>query len=133
MDFWSKYAYFYDVSEKLNGKVYKEMTELTKMLTPDGASVIDCASGTGELAIAAASRAEKVLCTDNSEDMLKAAKKKAEKRGALNVEFARRNIFALEEPDESFDVVIAGNILHLLGAPEKAIHELFRVAKHAPG
>lgn len=129
MDFWSTFAGIYDIAEKINGKVYKEMVELTAELTPYNAKVIDCASGTGELALAAAVKAESVLCTDNSEKMLKTAERKCRSRGAVNIEFSRRNIFHLEEPNESFDIVIAGNVLHLLNDPEKAVRELYRIAK----
>lgn len=129
MDFWSTFARFYDVAESLNGRVYEEMTAITERLVPKGAAVLDCAAGTGALSLAAAKNAESVLCTDCSEEMLSAARKKAEKAGAENIEFARSNIFHIESADESFDAVIAGNILHLLICPENAVRELWRVTK----
>lgn len=129
MDFWDKTAKFYDFAEKLNGKAYREMCELTTKLTPRGANVLDCAAGTGELSLAAAKKADSVLCTDNSEKMLEVARKKAEKEGAFHIGFERRNIFHLDDPDETYDVVIAGNVLHLLDNPEDAVKELYRVTK----
>ena len=130
MDFWDKFAKYYDVAEKLNGKVYREMCELTIKLTPFHSSVLECAGGTGELSISAAAKADEVLCTDNSASMLDIARQKAEKRGVNNITFARENIFHLNAPDESYDVVIAGNVLHLLKCPENAVKELWRVTKH---
>nr|WP_279285702.1 methyltransferase domain-containing protein [Colidextribacter sp. OB.20] len=100
-------------------------------LVPKGARVLDCAAGTGEFSLAAAERAETVLCTDQSLPMLDRARKKAKKRGLTNITFARRDITALPDPDGSFDAVIAANVLHLLPQPEKAVEELWRVA--APG
>ena len=47
------------------------------------------------------------------------------------MDFARRDITALPDPDGSFDAVIAANVLHLLRSPEIAVRELWRVA--APG
>lgn len=129
MDFWDKTARFYDLAEKLNGKVYREMCELTAKLTPRGAKVLDCAAGTGEHSIAAAKKADSVLCTDNSEKMLEVARKKAEKEGAFHIGFERRNIYHLDDPDETYDIVIAGNVLHLLDRPEDAVRELYRVTK----
>lgn len=129
MDFWNTFAGFYDVAEALNGGVYREMTELTARLVPHGADVLDCAAGTGELSLTAARRAGKVICTDNSEEMLKIARKKAKKRQLVNIEFERANIFHLDYADGEFDIVIAGNILHLLKNPENAVRELSRVAK----
>lgn len=129
MDFWSKFARFYDVAERLNGKVYREMCEITTRLTPFGARVLDCAAGTGELSIASARKAGSVLCTDYSDKMLDVVRKKAANGFWDNISFERRNIFFLDDPDETYDVVIAGNVLHLLNNPENAVKELFRVTK----
>lgn len=130
MDFWDKFARYYDVAEKLNGEVYRRMRDITVKLTPFHSKVLECAAGTGELSLAAATKAESVLCTDNSVKMLETARQKSEKRGVTNMEFARANIFHLDAADETYDVVIAGNILHLLQNPENAVRELYRVTKH---
>lgn len=129
MDFWDKVAGIYDYAEKLNSKVYDELTETTARLIPRGANVLDCAAGTGALSIAAAKRANSVLCTDMSDKMLNVAKKKAKKLHLNNISFGKRNVFALPDEDETYDVVIAGNVLHLLDNPENAVRELFRVVK----
>ncbi len=129
VDFWSTFAKFYDVAEALNGDVYREMLSLTRQMIPRGAAVLDCAAGTGALTIAAADRAGSVLCTDTSEEMLSVARKKSKRRRLDNVSFERRNIFHLEDADNTFDVVIAGNVLHLLIEPENAVREMCRVAK----
>lgn len=129
MDFWSTFARFYDVAEAPNGEVYREMTRQTRLLIPRGAKVLDCAAGTGALSIAAADRAESVLCTDTSGEMLSVARRKANRRRLFNITFERRNIFHLEDADNTYDVVIAGNVLHLLVEPENAVREMCRVAK----
>lgn len=129
MSFWDKIARFYDISQKFNSKSYREMTNEIRELVPFGAQVLDCAAGTGLLTEAAAEKAEKVLCTDLSMPMLEQARKKCRKKNINNVSFAERDITALSDLDESYDVVIAGNVLHLLDDPEKAVHELFRVTR----
>ena len=129
MDFWDKVANVYDLAEMLNGKAYREMCELTAKLTPRGAKVLECAGGTGELSFAAAAKAESVLCTDNSEQMLDVAREKAEKNDIGNITFERRNIFHLDDADETYNIVIAGNVLHLLDKPEDAVREMYRVTK----
>lgn len=129
MGFWDNVARFYDLSESINGKVYREMVKITKSLVPRGAKVLECAGGTGELSLAAAEKADSVFCTDNSEKMLQVAREKADKRGITNVRFGRQNIFILDADDQTYDVVIAGNVLHLLENPEAAVRELFRVTK----
>lgn len=129
IDFWSNFAKFYDAAEAINGEVYREMLSLTRILIPRKAKVLDCAAGTGALTIAASERAESVLCTDNSENMLDVARKKCARRRLDNVSFERKNIFHTEYEDNTFDIVIAGNVLHLLINPENAVKELARVCK----
>lgn len=125
--FWDRVAGLYDLAEWSNRRVNAAARKRVGELVPAGARVLDCAAGTGEFSLAAARRAGSVLCTDQSEAMLDRARKKAQKRGLANVGFASRDVTALSDPDESFDVVIAGNVLHLLRSPEIAVRELWRV------
>lgn len=129
MVFWDKIAGVYDIAQAVNGKVKTEMARLTAELIPDGARALDTAAGTGVLTVAAAERAAEVVCTDLSLPMLDKARAKAQKLGLSNIRFEARNIFALEDEDESYDVTMAGNVLHLLAAPEAAVKEFCRVTK----
>ncbi len=129
MSFWDKIARVYDIAEAFNGKAYRAMTEGVRQVVPAGARVLDCAAGTGELTIAAAEKAESVLCTDTSLPMLEMARKKCARAGIKNVSFAERDIMHLNDEDGTYNVVIAGNVLHLLDDPEAAVKELCRVTK----
>ncbi len=129
MDFWDRFAGVYDLAESINGSVYTEMRDITRRLIPAGAKVLDCGAGTGELSLEASDNADSVLCTDLSKNMLKQAQRKARALGADNIEFAARNIFDLQDPDDTYDVVIAGNVLHLLTNPQGAVKEMYRVLK----
>ena len=57
--------------------------------------------------------------------------KHAEKNCAeyKNVQFRQANILSLDFPNSSFDKVVAGNVIHLLDEPIKALNELDRVCK----
>lgn len=129
MSFWDKVAGIYDITESLNGKVYKSMLRGVKQIVPEGARVLDCAAGTGELSIAASENAEIVVCTDLSLAMLEQAKKKCAKLGIENIRFEERDIFHMTDEDEAYDIVMAGNVLHLIDNPEEAVKELYRVTK----
>ena len=129
--FWDRVAWLYDLVERSNRAVNAAAAARVAGLVPKGARVLDCAAGTGEFSLAAAERAEMVLCTDLSLPMLDRARKKAKKRGLTNISFAQRDITALPDRDGSFDAVIAANVLHLLPQPERAVRELWRVT--APG
>lgn len=130
MTFWDKIAGIYDFAESLNPKSYKDMLEGVRQVVPKGANVLDCAAGTGELSIAAAEKAGRVFCTDMSLPMLERARKKSAKKGIKNISFGERDIFSLPDEDNTYDISIAGNVLHLLEEPEKAVRELCRVTKH---
>ncbi|MCL2633610.1 MAG: class I SAM-dependent methyltransferase [Oscillospiraceae bacterium] len=129
MNFWDFCAPFYDFAEKSNGVAYKAMLKTVKGIVPTNSTVLEIAGGTGSISLAVADKAESVLCTDLSERMLITARKKARKRAVSNVDFDNLNIFNISKPNNSFDVVIAAQVLHLLDQPEKAAAELKRVAR----
>ena len=72
-------------------------------------------------------RCRHLTATDYSVKMLQ----KAEKNCAAfrNIRFAQADITALAFADGSFDKVVAGNVIHLLDDPLKALGELNRVCK----
>lgn len=129
MTFWDRFAGLYDFGQSINYRVLKGFEKTTESLIPKGAIVLDTAAGTGRLTFAGAKKAEKVICTDISMPMLFQAKKKAIKNGIKNIEFDVRDIFNLKDSDETYDIVMAGNVLHLLYEPERAVKELWRVTK----
>jgi ubiquinone/menaquinone biosynthesis C-methylase UbiE len=127
MTFWDLCAPFYDRAEQAN-TAYIGMLNKIKELLPQGANVFEAAAGTGSISLTVAEKADKVLCTDISERMLKVARKKAEKHGMKNISFSKKNIFDTGEPDEAYDAVIASQVLHLIDEPRKAVGELKRMA-----
>lgn len=129
MSFWDKFAGLYDLGQAINYKVLKGFEKATEKLVPEGAFVLDTAAGTGRLTFSASKKAKKVICTDLSMPMLKQAMKKAKRLKVENVEFEVRDIYNLKDEDETYDVVMAGNVLHLLDEPQEAVKELWRVTK----
>lgn len=128
--FWDRIASLYDIVARLTrGSTDKEMYDGIEAAIEEGMNVLDCAAGTGMLSIAAAKKAKHVVCTDQSRNMLIKAVKNARRYHVRNISFAKRDIFALKDPDNRYDAVIAGNVLHLLDDPEKAVMELMRVTK----
>ena len=128
--FWDRFAFAYDAAESLNKKAYSDMLYNIVSLTPDNAEVLECAAGTGAISISVAPKAKSVLCTDLSAPMLEKARQKSEKKGLRNITFAERNLLALPDEDNRYDVVIAANVIHLLDNPYAALAELWRVTKN---
>ena len=127
MTFWDLSAPFYDKAEQTN-TAYNGMLRLFRDLTPQGASVFEAAAGTGAISLFIAGKAKNILCTDISDRMLSVARKKTAKRDATNITFGIKSLFDTGEPDGSYDVVIASQVLHLIDEPQKAAEELKRIS-----
>jgi ubiquinone/menaquinone biosynthesis C-methylase UbiE len=126
--FWDKISGFYDVVMKLkNGKVNKELCKLIESLIEKEDNVLECACGTGMISTYIARKCKTLIATDFSKGMLKQTRKKCKEYNNILIEEA--NIINLKYEDESFDKVVAGNVIHLLEEPHKAIFELTRVCK----
>jgi ubiquinone/menaquinone biosynthesis C-methylase UbiE len=126
--FWNKISPVYDLFENVyNRKVYKGTGIKVAEYIAETDSVLECACGTGAITEEIAKKAQKVLATDFAEGMLKRASKKCRKYS--NVSFRQEDITDIKSADNSFDKVVAGNVIHLLPVPEKALNELLRVVK----
>jgi len=126
--FWDRVSGIYDLFGKIyNGKVNREMcAAVVKEIRKDD-RVLECACGTGLITAAVAGKCRELVATDYSDGMLKQAGKKC---GSFpNVEIRSADILKLPFPDESFDIVIAANVIHLLDDPHKALSELDRVCR----
>ena len=126
--FWNKISPVYDLFENVyNRKVYKGTGIKVAEFIDESDNVLECACGTGAITQEIAKKAQKVLATDFAEGMLKRASKKCRKY--RNVSFRQEDITDIKSADNSFDKVVAGNVIHLLPEPEKALNELLRVVK----
>lgn len=126
--FWDKAAAFYDLFENVyNGKVYKGLARQVACYVSVNDKVLECACGTGMISRHIAPCCQNLTATDFSQGMLRQAEKNCRKFN--NVTFRQANIMRLEFPDNSFDKVVAGNVIHLLDDPKGALKELERVCK----
>lgn len=126
--FWDRVAPLYDAFENTVNRASYEGTALAvaQMIGP-GDEVLECACGTGAISAAIAPACARLVPTDYSDGMLAQARKKLAKRSNVTVEQA--DITALPYADDSFDVAVAGNVIHLLPDPEQALRELARVVR----
>lgn len=84
-----------------------------KYLAADN-SILDYGCATGSIAFEIAGKVREVQGIDISTNMIEIAKRKAVERNATNVNFAQSTIFDQSFRKESFDVILALNILHLV-------------------
>ena len=126
--FWDKISPLYDLFENVyNGKVYKGTGKKVAEYIDTTDCVLECACGTGAITVSIAPNCKSLTATDFAEGMLKRAKKKCRRYGNVSFQFA--DITDLAFDNASFDKVVAGNVIHLLPEPAKAMKELGRVVK----
>ena len=113
--FWDKIACFYDVfANIINRETNIKLCSVVNGEISSTDDVLECACGTGLLTRTIGGKCNSLIATDYSIKMLK---------------FECVDIMKLPYPNNSFDKVIAGNVIHLLDDPIKAIQELDRVCK----
>ena len=126
--FWDRVAGVYDVFVRvINRKTHRELRRIVADLIGREDDVLECACGTGLLSAVIAEKCGHLTATDFSVKMLAKARKNC--AAFRNVTFAYADVMALGYPDESFDKVVAGNVIHLLDEPLKALAELNRVCR----
>ena len=126
--FWDRVAGVYDLFVNvINGKTHKALRQIVSDLIEPEDVVLECACGTGLLSTVIAGKCKQLTATDFAPKMLKRAEKNCAEY--KNVQFRQANILSLDYPDGSFNKVVAGNVIHLLDEPMKALNELDRVCK----
>ena len=124
-DFWDKNAGRYDRFMRKDRAAYDEMYELIRPIVRHK-TVLELATGTGLIAKNIVNAAAHIEATDVSAEMIAEAKR--DNRSA-KLHFSVQNMFCLPYAEESFDVVIVSNALHIVPQPEKALQEIKRVLK----
>lgn len=126
--FWNRIAGFYDFFEtRYNKRVYTNTGKVVAQSIRKTDDVLECACGTGAISVWIAGACNSLVATDFAENMLRRAKQKC--AGYPNLRFEKADIMKLNYKDHSFDKVVAGNVIHLLTEPQKAMAELERVTK----
>lgn len=126
--FWDQVSGLYDLFETVyNRRVYQGLGKrIAGQIEPDNL-VLECACGTGAISRCIAPKCKQLIATDFSVGMLRQTLKNC--RHYDNIKVRRADITHLKCRDNRFDVVIAGNVIHLLEAPLAAVKELERVCK----
>ena len=125
MDFWDRNAKIYNRFMRRDAAAYGRMYELLRPAVRRK-TVLELATGTGLIARHIVNAAAHIEATDASAEMIAEAKR--DNRSA-KLHFSVQDMFRLPYANESFDVVIVANALHIVPQPEKALSEIKRVLK----
>ena len=124
-NFWDRNAGRYNRFMRKDRAAYDEMYELIRPVVK-AKTVLELATGTGLIAKNIVNAAAHIEATDASAEMIAEAKR--DNRSA-KLHFSVQDMFRLPYVEESFDVVIVSNALHIVPQPEKALREIRRVLK----
>ena len=127
--FWDRTAKIYDHFMKKDHKAYKQMYSLIYPVVRHK-QVLELATGTGLIAKHIVRSADHIEATDASQEMIEQAKQGVK---SAKLYFSVQDMFHLPYADQSFDVVIVVNALHIVPEPEKALSEIRRVLKDDGG
>ena len=122
---WDIFAPIYEQAMKSQKNIYAYLyKEISAAATEK--TVLELATGPGMIARNIANSAKSVIATDFSPKMIETAKKCGIPQ---NVVFGTADATNLSYKDNSFDVVVIANALHIIPNPEKALSEINRVLK----
>lgn len=124
-NFWDKNAGRYDRFMRKDAAAYEQMYELLRPVVRQK-TVLDLVTGTGLIAKHIVRSADHIEATDASQEMIEQAKQGVK---SAKLYFSVQDMFHLPYADQSFDVVIVVNALHIVPEPEKALSEIRRVLK----
>ena len=124
-NFWDKNAGRYDRFMRKDRAAYEEMYALIWPVVK-AKTVLELATGTGLIAKSIVNAAAHIEATDASVEMI--AETKRDNQSA-KLHFSVQDMFRLPYADESFEVVIVSNALHIVPQPEKALAEIHRVLR----
>ena len=124
-NFWDKNAGRYDRFMRKDRAAYEEMYALIWPVVK-AKTVLELATGTGLIAKSIVNAAARIEATDASVEMIAEAKRDNQ---SAKLYFSVQDMFRLPYADESFEVVIVSNALHIVPQPEKALAEIYRVLK----
>lgn len=124
-NFWDKNAGRYDRFMRKDTAAYEQLYELLRPVVRQK-TVLELATGTGLIAKHIVRYADHIEATDASQEIIEQAKQGVK---SAKLYFSVQDMFHLPYADQSFDVVIVVNALHIVPEPEKALSEIRRVLK----
>jgi len=127
--FWDRAAKRFEGQVNEDDKAAIITLNLTHKYLQSSDIVLDFACATGKYAFELAPQVKEVWGIDISSVMINAAKQIAKDSGITNVHFMQVEIADLQLEDETFDVVLAYNILHLVEDPPQVLAKIKKLLK----
>jgi 2-polyprenyl-3-methyl-5-hydroxy-6-metoxy-1,4-benzoquinol methylase len=127
--FWDKNAIQWDAEgNKLDQASIKAIENTKNYLKPSDL-VLDFGCGIGTITNEIAVYVKEVHAIDISSRMIEVAKRRSGERKIENIHFAQSTLFDERYKNESFNVVMAFNILHLIEEPQNVMERINELLK----
>ena len=128
-NFWDNASKNYDKTEEQFEYIHSKSRENTKRFLKASDTVLDYGCGTGTASCQFSSLVKDIHAIDISSKMIEMSKSKAALGGIENINFEQSDIFDNKHSSQSYDVILAFNMLHTVPSPQdvaQRIHELLR-------
>ena len=127
--FWDKASKNYDKTEERFEYIHSKSRKKAKKYLNVSDIVLDYGCGTGTTACELASQVKEIHALDISSKMIEIAKKKAALSAIENANFVQTDIFDKRYKRESFDLILAFNMLHTVGDVHKIMRRIYELLK----
>lgn len=128
-EFWDKASKNYDKTEERFEYIHSKSRENTKKYLKGSDIVLDYGCGTGTTSCEFANKVKEIHAIDISSKMIEIAKEKAVVSKVDNVSFVQTDIIDERYKKESFDVILAFNMLHTVPNPENVMQRIYELLK----
>ena len=125
--FWDGRADAYDEGVRKHEGLYAPTLEAALAYLDPTAVVLDLGCASGEIALDLAAGVQLVHGIDTSARMIEIARQKASERGINNASFAQVDMSDSGLREMEFTAVVAFNVLHLIGAMDVALAQIWEV------
>jgi 2-polyprenyl-3-methyl-5-hydroxy-6-metoxy-1,4-benzoquinol methylase len=127
--FWDKASENYDKTEERFEYIHIKSRELTKKYLNSSNIVMDYGCGTATTSLEIANQVKEIHAIDISSKMIEIAKRKAVASKVENINFSQTDIFDKRYKKESFDVILAFNMLHTVADSEVVLQKIYELLK----
>ena len=128
-EFWDRASKNYDKTEERFEYIHSKSRENTKKYLNGSNIVLDYGCGTGTTSCEIANRVKEIHAIDISSKMIEIAKRKAVASKVENINFVQTDIFDKRYKKESFDVILAFNMLHTVIDPQVVMRRIYELLK----
>ena len=128
-EFWDRASKNYDKTEERFEYIHSKSRENTKKYLNGSNIVLDYGCGTGTTSCEIANLVKEIHAIDISSKMIEIAKRKAVASKVENINFSQTDIFDKRYKKESFDVILAFNMLHTVIDPQVVMRRIYELLK----